>query len=102
MRFDRSKVLLDPYGLAVAIPKAYSRTSGDPPMKSIVADPRAYDWEGDRPLQRPFVGTVIYEMHVRGFTRHPTSGVAPEKSGTYAGLIEKIPTSSTWVSRRSS
>jgi len=34
---------------------------------------------------------VIYEMHVRGFTRHPNSGVAEEKRGTYAGLIEKIP-----------
>ena len=91
LRFDRSKVLLDPYGPAVAIPKAYSRTGGAPPMKSIVAEPGSYDWEGDRPLQRPFVETVIYEMHVRGFTRHPNSGVAPEKSGTYAGLIEKIP-----------
>ena len=60
-------------------------------MKSIVADLGSYDWEGDQPLQRPFVETVIYEMHVRGFTRHPTSGVAAEKAGTYAGLIEKIP-----------
>jgi glycogen operon protein len=60
-------------------------------MKSIVADLGSYDWEGDQPLQRPFVDTVIYEMHVRGFTRNPNSGVAPEKAGTYAGLIEKIP-----------
>ena len=35
--------------------------------------------------------TVIYEMHVAGFTRHPSSGVAPELRGTYAGMIEKIP-----------
>jgi isoamylase len=92
LRFDRKNVLLDPYGLAVAIPKEYSRTGGDTPaMKSVVADPGGYDWEGDHPLQRPFVETVIYEMHVGGFTRHPTSGVAPEKAGTYAGLIEKIP-----------
>ena len=35
---------------------------------------------------------MIYEMHVRGFTRHPNSGVAPEKErGTYAGLLENIP-----------
>ena len=92
LRFDNGKVLLDPYGLAVAIPKDYSRAGGDThAMKSIVADPSGYDWEGDRPLQRPFVETVIYEVHVRGFTRHPDSGVAPEKRGTYAGLIEKIP-----------
>ena len=60
-------------------------------MKSVVADPGAYDWEGDRPLNRPFAETVIYELHVRGFTRHPSSGVAPGKAGTYAGLIDKIP-----------
>ena len=60
-------------------------------MKSVVADPGRYDWEGDLPLERPFAETVIYELHVRGFTRHPSSGVAPAKRGTYAGLIEKIP-----------
>jgi glycogen operon protein len=92
LRFDGNKVLLDPYGRAVAIPKAYSRR-GDAAaaMKSVVADPDSYDWEGDQPLQRPFVDTVIYELHVRGFTRHPSSGVTIQKAGTYAGLIEKIP-----------
>jgi glycogen operon protein len=60
-------------------------------MRSVVADPNGYDWEGDAPLRRPFVETIIYEMHVRGFTRHPSSGVSPATRGTYAGLIEKIP-----------
>ena len=60
-------------------------------MKSVVVDPSRYDWEGDTPLERPFVDSVIYEMHVAGFTRNPNSGVAPAKRGTYAGLIEKIP-----------
>jgi isoamylase len=60
-------------------------------MKSIVADPKSYDWEGDEPLRRPFVETIIYEMHVRGFTKHPSSGIPPSKAGTYAGLIQKIP-----------
>ena len=60
-------------------------------MKSVVADPSAYDWEGDAPLHRPSSRTIIYEMHVRGFTRHPSSGVAANKRGTFAGLIEKIP-----------
>ena len=50
-----------------------------------------YDWEGDAPLQRPSSRTIIYEMHVRGFTRHPSSGVAEHSRGTFAGLIEKIP-----------
>ena len=79
-------------------PPRYSREAASRPgdnaataMKSVVVDPGAYDWEGDRPLRRPIAATVIYEMHVRGFTRHPSSGVAPEKRGTYAGLIEKIP-----------
>jgi len=98
LRFDGDKVLLDPYGRGVALPKNYNRTAAAQPgdnagtaMKSVVADPSVYDWEGDTPLHRPPRRTVIYEMHVRGFTRHPSSGVAPEKRGTYAGLIEKIP-----------
>ena len=93
LRFDGDKVLLDPYGRAVAVPKAYDRyaNNSSAAMKSIVADPGSYDWEGDLPLQRPFVETVIYELHVRGFTRHPSSAVKPEKAGTFAGLIEKIP-----------
>ncbi len=97
-RFDGEKILLDPYGLAVAVPENYNRTAASRPgdnaavaMKSVVANPGHYDWEGDLPLKRPFAETVIYELHVRGFTRHPSSGVAPAKSGTYAGLIEKIP-----------
>ncbi|HEY6079702.1 MAG TPA: glycogen debranching protein GlgX [Polyangiaceae bacterium] len=98
LRFDRDKLLLDPYGFAVAVPDGYDRHAARRPgdnaavaMKSVVADPLAYDWEGDRPLRRTFTETVIYELHVGGFTRHPSSGVAPDKAGTYAGLIEKIP-----------
>jgi len=98
LRFDPEKLLLDPYGLAVAVPDAYSRAAAAQPgqnngtaMKSVVADPGAYDWERDTPLKRPFAETVIYELHVRGFTRHPSSGVSPATHGTYAGLIEKIP-----------
>jgi isoamylase len=97
-RFDPDKILLDPYGRGVVQPAAYHRASARQPgsnavgaMKSVVADVRAYDWEGDVPSQRPFSRTVLYEMHVAGFTRHPSSGVAEGKRGTYAGLIEKIP-----------
>src|SRR5678810_991893 len=60
-------------------------------MRSLVADPAAYDWEGDRPLRTPFARTILYEMHVRGFTAHPSSGLPEGKRGTYAGVIEKIP-----------
>jgi isoamylase len=98
MRFAPTKVLLDPYGLAVVVPKCYSRdaarldeSDAAMAMKNVVADCSAYDWEGDVPLRRPSAQTIIYEMHVRGFTRHPSSGVAEEKRGTYAGVVEKIP-----------
>ena len=98
MRFDPAKVLLDPYGRATVVPKNYSREAarkeGDncaTAMKSVVVEPRAYDWEGDTPLHRPSSQTIIYEMHVRGFTRHPSSGIAEKRRGTFAGLIEKIP-----------
>src|SRR5256712_14046046 len=71
-----------------------ARHSGDTAgtaMKNVVVDVSTYDWEGDAPLQRPSSQTIVYEMHVRGFTRHPSSGVSEKTRGTFAGLIEKIP-----------
>jgi glycogen operon protein len=98
MWFDPGKVLLDPYGRGVAVPKNYSRElasrTGDnaaTAMKSVVVDPQTYDWQGDMPLRRPPSQSVIYEMHVRGFTRHPSAGLSEQTRGTYAGLVEKIP-----------
>jgi isoamylase len=98
LRFASDKVLLDPYGRAVLTPKGYDRQEAAGPgdncrtaMKNVVTDVRQYDWEGDQPLRLPFSRTVIYEMHVRGFTKHSSSGVTKEKRGSYAGLIEKIP-----------
>jgi glycogen operon protein len=98
LRFNPSKLLLDPYGRAIVVPKNYNREAarreGDnaaTAMKSVVTDSPEYDWEGDVPLKRPWSRTIIYEMHVRGFTAHASSGVAESKRGTYAGLLEKIP-----------
>jgi len=98
MRFDAEKALLDPYGRAVAVPRSYDRQAGcrrgdtsATAMRSVVADLSRYDWEGDTPLHRPFSRTVIYELHVGGFTRHPSSGLPEARRGTYAGLVEKIP-----------
>ena len=98
LHFDPTKVLLDPYGRAIAIPSDYRRSAACQPgpndrhaFKSVVADVSKYDWEGDTHLRRPFAETVIYEMHVGGFTKHPNSGVEPHKRGTFAGLIDKIP-----------
>jgi isoamylase len=98
LRFDPQKVLLDPYGKGVAQPAGRSREAARKPgdnaasaMKSVVVDPSTYDWEDDAPPRRPFAKTILYEMHVGGFTRHPNSGVAPAKRGTYAGVIDKVP-----------
>jgi isoamylase len=97
-RFDSQKVLLDPYGKSVSVGPNYDRAAACKPgdnaatcMKSVLVDLSAFDWEGDRPLYRPFRRSVIYEMHVAGFTRHPNSGVAPASRGTYLGVLEKIP-----------
>ena len=98
LRFDSSKLLLDPYGRAIAVPKNYSRSAAcrqgidnaAAAMKSVLTDPSMYDWEGDKPLRHPWSRTIIYEMHVRGFTAHPNSGLPEPKRGTYAGVIEKI------------
>jgi isoamylase len=98
LRFDSSKVLLDPYGRGLVIPRSYSRDAafrkGDnarSAMKSVVVGMSEYDWQGDKPLQRSSARTIIYEMHVRGFTQHPSSGLPENIRGTYRGLIEKIP-----------
>ena len=98
LRFDPTKVLLDPYGRGVVVPDGYhpdhARRPGDnaaTAMKSVVVDSSDYDWEGDAPLRRPSARTVVYEMHVKGFTAHPNSGVKERLRGTYAGLAEKIP-----------
>src|SRR5262245_4513515 len=69
MRFDPTKVLLDPYGRGVVVPANYhpehARRPGDnaaTAMKSVVVDSADYDWEGDAPLRRPSARTIIYEM----------------------------------------
>jgi isoamylase len=94
-RFNRRKVLIDPYARgntnclwkrAEACGPEDNVTSS---MRSVVIDTSGYDWEGDRPLGRPMEDTIIYEMHVRGFTRSPSSGV--EHPGTFAGVVEKLP-----------
>ena len=94
-RFNKNKVLIDPYALGNT-DSVWKRVSACGPddnvatsMRSMVIDPAAYDWEGDLPLDRPIENLIIYEMHVRGFTRSPSSGV--ESPGTFAGIMEKIP-----------
>jgi isoamylase len=90
-RFDVAQILLDPMARSVSGRDVW-RSPPDPSRpcayrSRIVAED--FDWEGDRPLELPIEDLVIYEMHVRGFTRSPTSGV--KFPGTYAGIREKIP-----------
>jgi glycogen operon protein len=96
--FDGAKVLIDPYSRAVVLNHHYDREAAKLPgdncpnaMRSVVIDHNDYDWTDDVLLRHEYSHTTIYEMHVAGFTKHESSGVAPEKRGTYAGLIEKIP-----------
>ncbi len=98
LRFNRNKVLLDPYARTVVGWQTYSRIAAShhfdncaEALRSIAVDPQHYDWEDDYPPKISYSKTVIYELHVGGFTQHPSSGLSPEKRGTYAGLIEKIP-----------
>jgi isoamylase len=95
-RFNANKVLLDPYAREIIYGDNWSRKEAMGPapncasaMKNVVVDAGDYDWGGDRPLHCAFNDTVIYEMHVSGLTKHPSSGV--EHPGTYGGVIEKVP-----------
>lgn len=97
--FDESKLILDPYAKAIALGENYDRNAAKKvgennfgkAMKSVVVDQDNYDWEDDQPLQIPYKKTIIYELHVAGFTKNPNSGVNDKLRGTYLGLIEKIP-----------
>jgi len=87
-RFDGRARLIDPYARALAGEFTLGPDGLLRPPKCVVVDD-AFDWQGDRHLRRGLADTVIYEMHVRGFTQSATSGVA--HPGTYLGVIEKIP-----------
>jgi len=86
--FDGKARLVDPYARALAGDFLVADDGTLVPPKSVVVDD-TFDWQGDRHLKRPLADTVIYELHVRGFTASPSSGVA--HPGTYLGVIEKIP-----------
>jgi isoamylase len=96
--FDPEKILLDPYAKSVVFPPTFDRraamrpgsNAGQAPLAALDACVRVGDGPHAR-HPRHDADLIIYELHVRGFTNHPSSGVSPEKRGTYAGLIEKIP-----------
>ncbi len=87
-RFDPQARLIDPYAKALAGRFLAAEGGIVRPPKCVVVDEK-FDWQGDRHLRRPISETIIYEMHVRGFTRARSSEV--KHPGTYLGIIEKIP-----------
>jgi isoamylase len=96
--FQPDKLLLDPYARSIMFPPSFERAAacspgsnlGKAPLGVIEAGVPDFDWRGDR-RPRHEADTIIYELHVRGFTQHASSGVSEAARGTYAGVIEKIP-----------
>jgi isoamylase len=92
--YNRNKVLIDPYSKGNTNTLWNRGTACGPDdnvetsMRSVVTDITHYDWEGDRPLHYPMSETIIYEMHVRGFTQSPSAQC--KNGGTFAGIIEKV------------
>jgi glycogen operon protein len=97
--YDSEKVLLDPYAKEVFFPPEFDRTAAERPGSNLGQAPLAVlprrrselSPREDHHLRLYSDAAVIYEMHVRGFTKSPTSGVSPENRGTYAGVVDKIP-----------
>ncbi len=96
--FDPDKVLLDPYATCVFFPPDFDRklamregsNAGKAPLGALPAPHPTFDWEESRSPHHES-DAIIYELHVKGFTKNPNSGVDPFRAGTYAGLVEKIP-----------
>jgi isoamylase len=107
-RFNRNKLLLDPYAAAITHRQpwdfgqalgydlasaqadlSFSSLDSAGAMPKCIVTPRHFDWEGDQPLRLPWSEIVIYETHLRGLTFHSGSGVS--HPGTYQGLAEKLP-----------
>ena len=96
--FDPDKILLDPYAKSVFFPPAFDRAAaahpgsnaGKAPLGLLARAGEVFDCGEDR-RPRHEADTIIYELHVRGFTNNPNSDVRPDRRGTFAGLVEKIP-----------
>ncbi len=96
--FDHEKLLVDPYAHAVHIPPEFSRQAarlpgsnfGKAPLGVLPRHTTAFDW-GDEVRPRHESELVIYEIHVRGFTRHHSSGVQQDRRGSFLGVCDKVP-----------
>ena len=96
--FDPQKVLLDPYAKCVFFPPEFDReaamregpNAGKAPLGVLTARRPMFDWQGSHNPHHDS-DAIIYELHVKGFTKNLNSGVDPSRAGTYSGLVEKIP-----------
>jgi glycogen operon protein len=93
LRFDARRELLDPWARLVS-DAAWERAAAiegrfDTALRAVIPADDDYDWEGDEPLARSLGDAVIYELHVRGFTKHPSAGVG--YGGTFGDIVDKIP-----------
>ena len=96
--FQPEKLLLDPYARCIAFPPGFERAAaigdapnlGKAPLATILPCETAPVERAPRPTLHE-ADAVIYELHVGGFTRHPSSGVAPDVRGTFDGVIAKLP-----------
>src|SRR5215470_7126068 len=97
-RFHADKVLLDPYAKSVFFPAEFDRklsigpgpNTGKAPLAVLTGHDAAFDWSGEVAPHHESEA-IIYELHVKGFTKNPNSGVPASRAGTYSGLVEKIP-----------
>lgn len=87
--YDPERILLDPFAKMIRPSVWGERRDYLGKRPSCLVHKSEYDWEGDRQLNAPLKDTIIYELHVRGVTAHPSSEV--EHAGTFSGLIEKVP-----------
>ena len=93
-RYQRDVLLLDPYANTLSGGKTWGKPKANPASQNVLKRystlvEQPFDWEGDSPLVIPMQDTIIYEMHVRGFTQHPSAQT--EQQGTFRGIIDKIP-----------
>lgn len=82
-----NRITTDPYARKLSGTARWGKTE-EKTITSVIVD-ESYDWEGDRPLGNLFEDSVIYRLHVRGFTKHTSSKV--KKKGTFLGIAEKLP-----------
>ncbi len=85
--YQGDELIQDPYAMALENDRKYGEKRNIPSHCKVYE--HVYDWEGDMALSYTFEDSIFYLMHVRGFTKHKSSGVSCR--GTYAGVVEKIP-----------